>query len=443
MASAPSDPGPVLGRVDRDGRLVAADPQLERLQSEAGSRLGAALALPQLAGVVRVVQRLRIPVSRRVLAAGNDQDVDMWVRAVPEGDEVALTIERWSARPASAPRLASIAAVEHESLAATPLGWSVDAQLRLVTIAPPLAELLSIEPADASGQQLTKLFKLEEGEDGEMPLLAGLASRSSFSGQKVTVRSGGRQLVLSGEATPGADGSFAGFEGSAVLAEQASAAALAQAQPFVDSTIHTALRSPVDSIVRSADEMIRRADSSGRDEYGAYAADIAAAGRHLLSVIRSLGEQADSPERNQVDLPELASEAVALIESAAKEREIVIAVQPVESLAARGESRSVIQILVNLVGNAVRYSPEGSAVTVSFEKSGGSAMVHVRDQGPGIDPADQERIFGRFEKARSGSVGTGLGLSIARRLARSMGGDIRLQSRPGEGSRFTLVLPAA
>lgn len=443
MASAPSDPRPILGRVDRDGRLVAADPELERLQLEAGSRLGAALALPQLAGVVRVVQRLRIPVSRRVLAAGNDQDVDMWVRAVPDGDEVALTIERWSARPASAPRLASIAAVEHESLAATPLGWSVDGQLRLVTIAPPLAELLSVDPADASGQQLTKLFKLEENEDGEMPLLAGLASRSSFSEQKVTVRSTGQQLVLSGEAMLAADGSFAGFEGSAVPAEEASAAALARAQPFVDSTIHTALRSPVDSIVRSADEMIKRAEGTVSGEYRAYAADIAAAGRHLLSVIRSLGEQADSPERNQVDLPELASEAVALIESAAKEREIVIAVQPVESLAAHGESRSVIQILVNLVGNAVRYSPERTAVTVSFEKSDGSAMVHVRDQGPGIDQADQERIFGRFEKAKSGSVGTGLGLSIARRLARSMGGDIRLQSRLGEGSRFTLVLPAA
>lgn len=445
VASAPSDPRPVLGRVDADGRLVAADAELERLQADAGSRLGATLALPQLAGVVRVVQRLRIPVSRRVLAAGKDQDVDMWVRAVPEGDEVALTIERWSARPAAPPRLAAIAAVEHESLAATPLGWSVDEQLRLVTIAPPLAELLAIDPSEASGQQLTKLFRLEEGDEGEMPLLAGLASRSSFSGQRVTIRSGDKQLVLGGEAMLAPDGSFAGFEGSAVPPEQAScpAQAQAQAQPFVDSTIHTALRLPVDSIVRSAEEMIERADESVRDEYSAYAADIAAAARHLLSVIRSLGEQAESPERHQVDLPELASEAVALIESAAKEREIVIAVQPVESLAARGESRSVIQILVNLIGNAVRYSPVGTAVTVSFAKSGGSAMVHVTDQGPGIDPADQERIFGRFQQAKRGSVGSGLGLSIARRLSRSMGGDIQLQSMAGEGSRFTLVLPAA
>ena len=443
MASAPSDPRPVLGRVDRDGRLVAADPELERLQVEAGSHLGATLALPQLAGIARVVQRLRIPVSRRVLAAGKDQDVDMWVRAVPDGDDVALTIERWSARPASPPRLAAIAAVEHESLAATPLSWSVDEQLRFVTVAPPLAELLSIDPAEACGQPLTRLFRLEEDSEGAMPLLAGLASRSSFSGQRVTARADGRQLTLAGEAALASDGSFAGFEGSAVPLEGASPTAQALAQPFVDSTIHSALRSPVDSIVRSAEDMVHRADGSLRDEYTAYAADIAAAARHLLSVIRSLGEQASSPEAHQVDLPELASEAIALIESAAREREIVIAVQPVESLTARGESRSVIQILVNLVGNAVRYSAEGSAVTVSFEEKAGSAMVHVSDQGPGIDAADQERVFERFQRAKEGSGGSGLGLSIAQRLARSMGGDIQLQSTTGEGSRFTLVLPAA
>ena len=121
MASAPSDPGPVLGRVDRDGRLIAADPELERLQVEAGSGIGASLALPQLAGIVRVAQRLRIPISRRILAAGREQDVDMWVRAVPEGEEVALTIDRWTARPAAPRRLAAVSASGMETIVAAPL----------------------------------------------------------------------------------------------------------------------------------------------------------------------------------------------------------------------------------------------------------------------------------------------------------------------------------
>jgi signal transduction histidine kinase len=70
-------------------------------------------------------------------------------------------------------------------------------------------------------------------------------------------------------------------------------------------------------------------------------------------------------------------------------------------------------------------------------------MVHVADEGPGIDPADHERIFEPFEKGTQAVEGSGLGLAIARRLARAMGGEIQLQSNVGDGSRFTLVLPAA
>ena len=65
----------------------------------------------------------------------------------------------------------------------------------------------------------------------------------------------------------------------------------------------------------------------------------------------------------------------------------------------------------------------------------------VADQGPGIAAADQQRIFERFERAHSREDGTGLGLAISRRLARSMGGDVTLDSAPGEGARFTLTLP--
>jgi len=112
-------------------------------------------------------------------------------------------------------------------------------------------------------------------------------------------------------------------------------------------------------------------------------------------------------------------------------------------LMASGEDRAVIQILVNLMGNAVRHSPEGGTVQLAFEKTAGTASVTVSDEGPGIDPADQQRIFERFERADEKTGGTGLGLAISRRLARSMGGDVSLESAPGEGARFTLTLPAA
>jgi signal transduction histidine kinase len=97
---------------------------------------------------------------------------------------------------------------------------------------------------------------------------------------------------------------------------------------------------------------------------------------------------------------------------------------------------------MNLITNAIRYSPEGGMVWIRAVQEGDRACVVVDDQGKGISEADQLRIFGKFERVDpSEPGGTGLGLYIARRLARAMGGDIAVKSAPGEGARFTLSLP--
>ena len=92
---------------------------------------------------------------------------------------------------------------------------------------------------------------------------------------------------------------------------------------------------------------------------------------------------------------------------------------------------------------SIRHSPEGGRIRLQFERTPGNASVTITDEGPGIAPGDQQRIFERFERAHPKDGGTGLGLAISRRLARSMGGDVTLASVPGEGARFTLTLPAA
>jgi signal transduction histidine kinase len=114
-----------------------------------------------------------------------------------------------------------------------------------------------------------------------------------------------------------------------------------------------------------------------------------------------------------------------------------------DPLMGSGQERAVIQIIVNLVGNAVRYSPAGKTVRLSFARTNGTASVTVSDEGSGVAAADQQRIFERFERAEPREEGAGLGLAISRRLARSMGGDVTLDSAPGEGARFTLTLPRA
>ena len=209
----------------------------------------------------------------------------------------------------------------------------------------------------------------------------------------------------------------------------------------MDAELQQVLRPPLDRIIDNATRIAERSDGPLRNEYAVYAADISAAAHHLLSIVHSMGHEQDSG-RATIDLVELTNEAVGLIESAAAERDIAIAIEPTQTCVARGEPRGVIQILVNLIGNAVRHSPDESAVAVSFAKANGSAVVHVSDNGPGIAPNDQERIFERFEQANHGQ-GTGLGLAIARRLARAMDGDIELKSESGKGSIFSIVLPAA
>ena len=115
-----------------------------------------------------------------------------------------------------------------------------------------------------------------------------------------------------------------------------------------------------------------------------------------------------------------------------------------EVIEAKGDFRRVLQIIVNLVSNAVRYSPRGSSVWIRGETEGDLAAIIVADQGKGIALADQARIFEKFERLDpSEPGGTGLGLYISRRLARAMGGDINVDSAPGQGSRFVLTLPLA
>ena len=150
------------------------------------------------------------------------------------------------------------------------------------------------------------------------------------------------------------------------------------------------------------------------------------------------------PERDSIDLADLARRAAGLLSVRAAGKGVRID-RPGdrEHVPATGEFRRVLQILVNLVGNAVRYSQPGSAVTIAAT-GGDMAEVTVTDAGKGIAPEDQARIFEKFERVDpSEPGGTGLGLYIARRLARAMGGDLTVQSAPGQGARFTLTLPCA
>ena len=448
MASAPADPGPVCGRVDRAGRLITADPALAELQAAAGSRVGATLALPQIAAVARFAAKLGIPVSRAVIAAGANHDLDLWVRAEPAGEDVDLIIEGWVRRPMAGPRLAPIFSAEAEVDADEAAeAWTADAELRLTALSPDLARRLGADPQTAIGQPLTRLLQLVPDDNGDMPLITALAARRDFSGQRAIARQDElAKMTLAGQVLATEAGDFAGFSGHLIFdapqRDVSTPARPPERLAVLDHSLDDALRTPLDRIIDAADKIVERSEGPLRSDYAAYASDIAAAGRHLLSVIRSMGET-PVVQHDRIDLAAVTQEAAGLLQPTAGDRRVTIAVDtPGEPLIARGEARGVIQILVNLIGNAVRHSPEGSRVWLTFAH-GAQSSVTVADQGPGVALADQNRIFERFERVGEKPDGTGLGLAIARRLARSMGGDITLDSAPGEGARFTLGLPSA
>jgi len=441
MASAPSGIDPVTGRVDREGRLTRADPALLRLQEDAGSLLGAPLALPQLAAVARSAMKLGVPLSRAVIAASSDQDLDLWVRAEPDAEGATLIIEGWKAGPPAPPRLTLVGSEpenQDEGEQASTI-FTTDTELRIKTFDERLAARLGIPAEQAVGQPLTRLFMLVDDSEAGMPLLEAIGGRQDFEGQVARLRGAdeGHSISLSGTVTE-VKGKFAGylmrveFEGSA-----------SEPAGMFDPALDEALRSPLDHIIAAADRIVDRSEGPLRSDYAAYAGDIAAAGRHLLSVIRSMTEQ-ESADRAQVDVARAAAEATQLVQARAEEQSVVVETTGAENpMLATGEERGTVQILVNLLGNAVRHSPPGGKVAFILERRGEMITATIADEGPGVAPADHERIFERYERVGDAPGGIGLGLAISRRLARSMGGDIQLVSEPGKGARFTLVLPAA
>ena len=127
----------------------------------------------------------------------------------------------------------------------------------------------------------------------------------------------------------------------------------------------------------------------------------------------------------------------------AADKQVVIDGPDEGAVPATGDFTRTLQILVNLLGNAVRYSPDGGQVWLRAEREGDLAIVIVADQGKGIAADDQERVFEKFERVDPNEPGgAGLGLYIARKLARAMKGDLAVHSAPGQGARFTLTLPA-
>ena len=143
--------------------------------------------------------------------------------------------------------------------------------------------------------------------------------------------------------------------------------------------------------------------------------------------------------REEVDMRALCERAYATFAEEARARGIEYDLELGEGAVLVTDGDRVLQIVTNLIANALHWTPEGGRVDLGLNARNGEVMVAVSDTGPGIEPEGVERIFRPFWSGDGG--GTGLGLTIARELALALGGRLELDSEPGRGSRFVLVLP--
>jgi PAS domain S-box-containing protein len=219
------------------------------------------------------------------------------------------------------------------------------------------------------------------------------------------------------------------------------------------STVSQQLRAPLTSIYGFAETLLRRDVLFGEAERETFLRYIASEAQRLTSIVDTLLSVARLEagdlhvELVPTDLRDVVSEVVTSVQQGAEVNGHRFVLHlPDEPLAASADREKLGQILMNLLDNAVKFSPNGGTVTVEAHRRAGRVEVRVVDEGQGIPEDERERIFSKFHRADSaprGQSGAGLGLFIARGLVRAMGGRIWVDSAEGGGSSFAFELPLA
>jgi two-component system cell cycle sensor histidine kinase PleC len=232
----------------------------------------------------------------------------------------------------------------------------------------------------------------------------------------------------------------------------AAEAANAAKREFLANVSHE-LRTPLNAIIGFSEFVVMQVFGPLPERYRSYIGDVLTAGRHLLGVVDQLLDLAAIEARRlvlkpvELDPGSAVRDVLEMMRPIAVEREVKIeAVAPAASLTVVSDAGALRQILVNLAGNAVKFCKAGGTVRVGWTREdAGPLRIWVADEGEGIPPADLGHIFEPFWRKESAHLsrrsGTGLGLSLTRQLVLRLGGTIRVESEPGKGSVFEVLLP--
>jgi len=338
---------------------------------------------------------------------------------------------------------------------------TLDRGLNIVSCNPAFEELFGYAPADSIGKNLDDLVATEdtrsEAEQYSQAALTqpvhGIGRRRRKDGTLVDVEVLAVPVIVDGERVA-LMALYHDITELLAARREAEDASKAKSQ-FLANMSHE-LRTPLNAIIGYSEMVQEEAEELGASGLAADVTRIRTAGRHLLALINDILDlskiEAGKMElhRETFDLATLVDEILAtaqpLIEKNANRLELVC---PPHIGSMHADLTKVRQMVLNLLSNAAKFTDHGT-ITLIVEResgSGGDALIlRVRDSGIGMTPAQMDRLFEAFSQADAATAakygGTGLGLTITKHFAQMMGGDVTVESRPGVGSTFTILLPA-
>ena len=211
------------------------------------------------------------------------------------------------------------------------------------------------------------------------------------------------------------------------------------------------LRTPLNAIIGFSEVLSERLFGDVNDKQAEYLDDIVVSGRHLLALINDVLDLSKIEagrmelDRSEFDLATAVGNTLSLVRERAQRRDIVLASALDSRIGAvNADERKVKQVLLNLLSNALKFTPEGGRIDVRARRTHDLVEIAVTDTGVGISPDDQATVFEEFRQVGAAAKkveGTGLGLAISRKFVELHGGTIRVDSEVGKGSTFTFTLP--
>lgn len=322
---------------------------------------------------------------------------------------------------------------------AAPVGWlSLDAELRIDDINPRAEKLLKLPPT-----QLTRGRLLTEAV--AMPELEAIARLAQAQERPQRVEWVIDSDALEAYALPGEDGWVALL----LQSRRSLEAQLEQQERWVSDVAHE-LKTPLTALLLVGESLASQVE----DRHGLLVQRLQRELQRLQELVSDLLELSrlenllprEESRYAPVELRELVEAAWASLRPLAEQRQIYLALAGPSPCPARGDGPRLHRALLNLLDNALRYSPDGSAIEVGLRSSGNWWLIDVRDHGSGLSDEDRSHMFERFyrgdpSRVRSQRAGSGLGLAIVQQIAVTHGGRIQGRNHPQGGTVMELVLP--